>query len=695
MAQIDQAEVEAELALPVVEETLSEVDNNRKLIEDPNQTQNKTLETNTSEQTQNNILESTTSKLNTLTHKKEFWSKVITDKFVISVIINGIKVKFQPGRKKVADSMCQFNQISHNAFSKHSESVRSEINSLLNMGVIYEYLGTGKSYFSNIFLVFRDSSTSPTRPIINLKKFNKNVVKEKFKMIGWKDVVSMLSPSSFVTSIDISKAFFHIPININDQKYFAFSFENKTYRYERMPFGYKLAPYIFNRIMGACLAYIRELLECTILHYLDDILIINDSYEESVNQSKRIVEELKKFGWSVNVKKSNLIPANKFDYLGINFDVINQSVFPSINNFKSIGEKALKFINSKEGSLRQLESLVGSANFISQFIFEGRFHLHPIINNMLKNFKFQQRDLVKHLDQEMLEALQIWTSPSNFNRRNFPLCIKEITLATDASLTGWGAILQIDNSIRSTQGAWSIAERRFHINQLELLAVQRGLDHFYPDLKNSQVHILSDNITTIATLKRMGSHKFMTRLQIAKEILDLLLKHNIHISLSHIRGKDNILADDLSRSAQTIPTEMELSERVVKFILNKFALYPEVDLFANQLNHKFPIFFTAVPMQKDESFNAFSQDWSRYSCLYAFPPPQLIPRVLYKWKLEKRGHLILIAPAWKKSFWLPKLQKMASKILLLPLDQEDTFLREKQGINYLSNKNFNLHAYLL
>ena len=48
-----------------------------------------------------------------------------------------------------------------------------------------------------------------------------------------------------------------------------------------------------------------------------------------------------------------------------------------------------------------------------------------------------------------------------------------ITMETDSSLTGWGAL--IAGTEKQTKGLWTEEEKRYHINYLELLAVFLGL----------------------------------------------------------------------------------------------------------------------------------------------------------------------------------------------------------------------------
>ncbi len=70
-----------------------------------------------------------------------------------------------------------------------------------------------------------------------------------------------------------------------------------------------------------------------------------------------------------------------------------------------------------------------------------------------------------------------------------------VMLATDASLTGWEAVMEG----YPARGLWSGRHLTWHINCLEILAVFRGLKHFLPDLRDRHVLVRTDN-TAVARL---------------------------------------------------------------------------------------------------------------------------------------------------------------------------------------------------
>ncbi len=73
-------------------------------------------------------------------------------------------------------------------------------------------------------------------------------------------------------------------------------------------------------------------------------------------------------------------------------------------------------------------------------------------------------------------------------------------LTTDASLTGWGAILEGCSS----QGLWKNHHLSWHINCLEMMAVFLALKNFLADLRGQHVLVRSDNTSVVSYINHQG-----------------------------------------------------------------------------------------------------------------------------------------------------------------------------------------------
>ena len=91
----------------------------------------------------------------------------------------------------------------------------------------------------------------------------------------------------------------------------------------------------------------------------------------------------------------------------------------------------------------------------------------------------------------------------------------QVVLQTDASLLGWGAVMNDSK----TGGRWNYDEKENHINYLELLAVFYALKAFQCQLKKfNHVKILSDNTTAVSYINHMGGVKSPCCNSLAKSI---------------------------------------------------------------------------------------------------------------------------------------------------------------------------------
>ena len=108
---------------------------------------------------------------------------------------------------------------------------------------------------------------------------------------------------------------------------------------------------------------------------------------------------------------------------------------------------------------------------------------------------------------------------------------------------------------------------------------------------------------------------------------------NWTLTISHIQGKFNVLADQLSRGT-TLSTEWSIPPKKFKQTILKKNPNLQVDLFATSLNHQLKTFVSPCPDQEAVAVDAMSIPWDRWEHLYAFPPSSLISRVLAKGSVQ-------------------------------------------------------------
>jgi selenocysteine lyase/cysteine desulfurase len=68
-------------------------------------------------------------------------------------------------------------------------------------------------------------------------------------MNGLEEVKNVMKSNDYATSLDISQAFHHIPVNPSMITYLCFAFDGHSYAYQGMPFGVSTAPRQFAKTL--------------------------------------------------------------------------------------------------------------------------------------------------------------------------------------------------------------------------------------------------------------------------------------------------------------------------------------------------------------------------------------------------------------------------------------------------------------
>jgi hypothetical protein len=61
------------------------------------------------------------------------------------------------------------------------------------------------------------------------------------------------------TKLDLSEAYFHIPISLVSRKFLRFVWNNKVYQFLAVPFGLAVAPQVFTRVFQTIIAQVSIL----------------------------------------------------------------------------------------------------------------------------------------------------------------------------------------------------------------------------------------------------------------------------------------------------------------------------------------------------------------------------------------------------------------------------------------------------
>ena len=132
------------------------------------------------------------------------------------------------------------------------------------------------AFYNRLFLVPKPNGQ--WRPILDLSQLNLYLSTSTFKMETPETIRLSLQQGEWVTSLDFSDAYFHIPIAQRSRKYLRFHLNKISYHFTSLPFGLATAPLEFTKVVKE-VKLMAQARGIRIHQYLDDWLLRAPSQE--------------------------------------------------------------------------------------------------------------------------------------------------------------------------------------------------------------------------------------------------------------------------------------------------------------------------------------------------------------------------------------------------------------------------------
>ena len=363
-----------------------------------------------------------------------------------------------------------------------------------------------------------------------------------------------------------------------------------------------------------------------------------DECERNIHETVTLFEKL---GFITHKIKSILKPTNQRAFLGNIIDPERMIVTLPREKQETIKTECEILYSKYVAKIREVARVTGLIVSSFSAVEYGKLYYRKLENQKkmqaLKNSKgkFDANMLVT---SDMKEDLEWWIINVFDQFRIMSHGTPEITIETDASLLGWGAVIG-QNKIG---GRWTGLEQQNHINYLEMIAIWFALKSFKDEVPNRHVKILSDNTTAVSYINNMGGYKSVDCNEMAKTIWSWCIENNIWISCTHIPGRSNVQADKKSRNFND-QLEWKLNEYVFRNIVSHWGK-PNIDLFASRLNFQVENYCSWKPDPYAQHVNALLLNWGYCNLVYFFPPFSLLSSCIRKLRIDS-AQGIVVAPS--------------------------------------------------
>ena len=115
------------------------------------------------------------------------------------------------------------------------------------------------------------------------------------------------------------------------------------------------------------------------IHYLDDFLWVHKNFKVCVNTSKVVKEMSAEIGHPLAPEKF-VEPTQSLTFLGLVLDSVHMAVAIPRDKQDKIEKQLLEMISAKKTTVKKVQALAGSLNFITRAVPHGRPFMQKMYN---------------------------------------------------------------------------------------------------------------------------------------------------------------------------------------------------------------------------------------------------------------------------------------------------------------------------
>lgn len=410
------------------------------------------------------------------------------------------------------------------------QHLNKEVDQMLAEGIIEK---SNSPWSSPILMVRKKDETY--RLCFDGRKLNELTVKDSYPLPLIDNILSHLRDSVYLTSLDLTKAFWNIPLEESSKAKTAFQVHGKgLYQFKVMPFGLCNSAQSMQRLMDTILG---PELEKYVFVYLDDIVVATPTFELHIQVLEEVHKRIQAAGLKINIDKCKFC-RDSLSFLGFVIDGSGLRTDP---------EKVDGIVNTPvPKTTTEVRRIIGVMQWYRRFIKDFSTLSAPITALIKEKKKGQSITWTPEAEvsfktlKERLVSAPVLASP-DFTKPFF--------IQTDASDVGLGAVLyQVfdgsEHPIAYASKTLTRTERNYSVTERECLAVLFGVEKFRGYVEGTEFTIETDHASLLWLYK-------------LKDPVGRLARWCVRLSqfnfkIIHRKGSQNVVADFLSRNVASV-----------------------------------------------------------------------------------------------------------------------------------------------
>jgi Reverse transcriptase (RNA-dependent DNA polymerase). len=225
--------------------------------------------------------------------------------------------------------------------------------------------------------IVRKKDGSP-RFCIDFRKVNEVTQKDAYPLPYINAILDKLRRARYISSIDLKQGYWQIPLSAESKPVTAFTVPGRgLFQFKVMPFGLHSAPATFQRLLDRI---ISPELEPHAFAYLDDIIVLGETFEDHLENLKEVFRRLRMANLKLNPDKCQFC-RKSLKYLG------HMVTAEGIRTDPEKVEAIQKFPTPK--NVREVRRFLGTASWYRRFVPSFSEVVAPLTRLLKKNYRWK------------------------------------------------------------------------------------------------------------------------------------------------------------------------------------------------------------------------------------------------------------------------------------------------------------------
>jgi hypothetical protein len=392
------------------------------------------------------------------------------------------------------------------------------------------FIRASQSSYAAIPFQVSKKGTDERRTVVDFRALNQQTVKSKYPLPRMDVLFDRLQGATYFSKLDLRTGFHQIRIAAEDTHKTAFRTSKGLYEYLVLAMGLCNAPGTFMQLMNDTFT---DMLNKSVLVFLDDIIIFSNSLEEHQQHLRAVLKRLRREKLYAKKSKCALFQ-QEVEFLGH---------YVGVNGLRIMEDKLQAVTDwPTPRNVREVRAFLGLAGFYRRFIRDFSRIALPLtaLTRTVTGSGFVWGTPQQLAFIELKQALQ--SAPILI----LPNPELPYVMHTDASGFAVGGVLQQDQGkglqpIAFLSKKMSDAETRYPVHEQELLAIVTGLATWRHYLVGAELRVFTDHKSLIHFQTQPMLSGRQTRWLETLSLFDF--------TIVYVKGTSNVVADAFSRRA--------------------------------------------------------------------------------------------------------------------------------------------------